>query len=178
MEFQHSVVSAPLQLGESKPPEHLPVSSGNVRLLPLQHREGLENQYPLPTSAGGRITPQFPVPSLKLGSNDGPRHASESKVRRQMFKAPRTKFNDPDRPYLYHPKYLEYRSRPRQELGKDGRPIWPDHIEAAFQDGKMCRSLRLDIHGLTIHSAGSHQAHGQKEMFPTRKAIWTEHAHY
>ncbi|OAG38441.1 hypothetical protein AYO21_07263 [Fonsecaea monophora] len=25
-------------------------------------------------------------------------------------------------------------SRPRQDIGKDGRPIWPDNIEAAFQD--------------------------------------------
>lgn len=161
MEFQHSAVSAPLQLGESKPPpEHLSVSSGNVQLLPFQHREGLENQYPLSASRGGRTTPQFPVPSLKLGSNDGPRHASDSKVRRQTFKAPRSKVPDPDRPYLYHPKYLEYRSRPRQELGKDGKPIWPDHIEAAFQDGKKRRSLGLDICGLTFYSDRAHQAYG------------------
>jgi hypothetical protein len=119
--------------------EHLSTSPGNVQLLPLQHGDGIENQYPLPGLSAGRQTPQhFPIPTLKLGSNDGSSHAFNAhRLRRQALKPRRSKHIDPDRPYLVHPKYIDYRSRPRQDIGKDGKPIWPDHIEAAFQDGEL-----------------------------------------
>jgi hypothetical protein len=126
--------------------EHLSVSSGNAQLLPLQYGDGIENQYPLPAlSTSGQAPQQFPIPPVKLGSNDGSNHALESsKLRRQALKSRRSQHVDPDRPYLYHPKYLEYRSRPRQDIGEDGNPIWPDHIEAAFQDGKIASDCHYD----------------------------------
>ncbi|EXJ62241.1 hypothetical protein A1O7_02674 [Cladophialophora yegresii CBS 114405] len=136
MERTPSGVSASLHFVDSKlAGEHLSVSSGNVQLLPVQQREGTENQYPLPALSSGRQTPQqFPIPSLKLGSNVNSHHGFDGRPRRHPLKPRRPRLNDPDRPYLVHPKYIEYRSRPRQDIGKDGKPIWPDHIEAAFQD--------------------------------------------
>ncbi|CAG7983878.1 unnamed protein product [Penicillium olsonii] len=35
--------------------------------------------------------------------------------------------------YLKSQKYLEYRSRPRRDTGKDGEPVWSDELEDAFQ---------------------------------------------
>ena len=131
-------MSAHPSFEESKPKiHHLSVSSGNIQLLPIGHGDGIENQYPLPSLSNSRSTSQqYPIPSLKLGSNDGSHHAFDSKPRHHPLKPRSSKRIDPERPYLVHPKYIEYRSRPRQEFGKDGKPIWPDHIEAAFQDGK------------------------------------------
>lgn len=40
------------------------------------------------------------------------------------------------RSYLKSQKYLEYRSRPRRDTGKDGEPVWSDALEDAFQRGK------------------------------------------
>ncbi|KAB8233689.1 hypothetical protein ETB97_002008 [Aspergillus alliaceus] len=37
------------------------------------------------------------------------------------------------RSYLKSQKYLEYRSRPRRDTGKDGEPVWSDELEDAFQ---------------------------------------------
>ncbi|KAJ9616858.1 hypothetical protein H2200_000578 [Cladophialophora chaetospira] len=131
-----SGVAAQLHFGEPQAAAgHLSVSSGNAQLLPLQQTEGTENQYPLPSLSSGRHTPQqFPIPSLKLGSNDGSSSALEVNARRHQLKSRRSKQIDVERPYLLHPKYIEYRSRTRLDIGKDGKPIWPDHIENAFQD--------------------------------------------
>jgi transcriptional enhancer factor len=127
-------------LGENKPmDEHLSVSSGNVQLLPTHHGDGLENQYPLPGEHGTRQPSHFPIPSIKLGSNDTPIRALDVRLSRNAVRQYKKKAPDPARPYLIHAKYLEYRSRPRQDIGKDGKPIWPDHIEAAFQDGEYFR---------------------------------------
>ncbi len=124
--------------------EHLSLSSGNVQLLPNHQADGIENQYPLPPLPSGRHTPQhFPIPSLKLGSNDGSNLEVDVR-RRYQFKPRRSKPINVERPYLHHPKYLEYRSRPRQDIGKDGNPIWPDHIEAAFQDGGLSSIFYMD----------------------------------
>ncbi|KIY02084.1 uncharacterized protein Z520_02222 [Fonsecaea multimorphosa CBS 102226] len=137
MERLHSGVLAPVHLGDVRSATgRLAVSSGNAQLLPVTHGDGIENQYPLPgvDALGGHI-PHFPIPTLKLGSNDGSNGAFAPKRKRHTLKPHRSKqLGNPDRPYLHHPKYLEYRSRPRQEIGDDGKAIWPDNIEAAFQD--------------------------------------------
>lgn len=36
--------------------------------------------------------------------------------------------------------YLKYRGRVRKNLGKDGKPVWSDHMEEAFQRGKWAPS--------------------------------------
>jgi hypothetical protein len=119
-------------LAESHP---LSISSGNLQRLNVSARDGLENQ-----GLFLKTEPQYPVPTVKLGSNDGSNHIIDQRLKKWQHNlpGPRTVV-DPERPYLHNPKYLEYRSRHRQEIGKDGKPIWPPHIEAAFQNGMSTR---------------------------------------
>ncbi|EXJ90086.1 hypothetical protein A1O3_03155 [Capronia epimyces CBS 606.96] len=117
----------------------LSASSGNARSFGGGVQEGVENQHPLPElNVGLSMTQelQFPSPLIKLGSNDTSTNlAFGRKPRRHPLRPHRSKpLTQADRPYLTHPKYLEYRSRPRQDIGPDGKPIWPDRIEAAFQN--------------------------------------------
>lgn len=111
-------------------------SSGNVQTFAVDPKDGIENQYPLPPwDSDTNLMSLFPPPPSKLSSNDIQNH--DSKRRRQLVKQPRHKrLVDADRPYLQHPKYLEYRSRSRQDIGADGKPIWSDEVELAFQNGK------------------------------------------
>lgn len=118
----------------------LSISSGNAQGVVANSKDGIENQYPLPPDQQD-LRQQFPIPPKPLGSNDSFHHPFDKKVKRNPLKPYRPKNEiDPDRPYLRHPKYLEYRSRPRQDIGRDGKPIWPDKIEAAFQNGKSSRT--------------------------------------
>lgn len=153
------------------------LSSNSVHPFILQSQEGLgyENQDPSPNLAGFSNT-LFPhgVPlsfsSTKIGSNDIVEQRSRNEAIENEHKGCRALQHKPlntiintsnrirrpqsragpefSRPYLQHPKYIEYRSRPRQEIGKDGKPIWPDIIEAAFQNGKFppSRTRQLSIH--------------------------------
>lgn len=78
----------------------------------------------------------YPAPTITLESN------SESRLAKQ-FLATKTSNQCPlptprlsiDRPYLRSQKYIDYRERKRQDIGKDGKPVWPDHVEASFQNG-------------------------------------------
>ncbi|RMD41035.1 hypothetical protein DV735_g4099, partial [Chaetothyriales sp. CBS 134920] len=62
---------------------------------------------------------------------------------------------DASRPYLQHPKYLQYRARQRCDTGPDGKPVWDDRIEDAFQNalvniepmGRRKKSQRGRPHG-------------------------------
>jgi len=119
----------------------LSVSSGNAQSVSAETRDGIENHQPLPTGDLCAIplteSLQFSVPAAKLGSTDIAGSDLDRKSRRRLAKVCRSKHVvDPERPYLQHPKYLGYRSRPRQDLGKDGMPIWSDKIENAFQNGE------------------------------------------
>lgn len=109
-------------------------SSGNLQSLGFESRDGIENETPYLKRES-----RFPIPDIKLGSNDGADHA----IRRELKVEPpipcqTTTLYDPKRPFLHNPKYLEYMGRQRQEFGKDGKPVWSDEIETAFQDGKLC----------------------------------------
>ncbi|CAG8265889.1 unnamed protein product [Penicillium salamii] len=47
----------------------------------------------------------------------------------------------PNRPsYIRSLPYLEYRARPRREIGEDGEIVWSDEIEDAFQLGQFSLS--------------------------------------
>ncbi len=37
-------------------------------------------------------------------------------------------------------RYLEYKHRGRKDKGKDGKEVWPDHLEEAFQIGRTADS--------------------------------------
>ncbi|EXJ95102.1 hypothetical protein A1O1_00221 [Capronia coronata CBS 617.96] len=142
MDLLHSVSPAATQSedGSNTQPgfDPLSTSSGNARSFGGVSYEGIENQRPLPElSAGLSMTQEvhFPSPLIKLGSNDTSALVFDRKPRRNLHRPHRSKpLTNADRPYLTHPKYLEYRSRPRQDIGPDGKPIWPDRIEAAFQN--------------------------------------------
>ncbi|KAL2431724.1 Conidiophore development regulator abaA [Exophiala dermatitidis] len=141
MDLSYSALTTATHAGESNIHsgfDPLSASSGNVQSFGRGSHEGVENQRPLPElNVGLSMTRelQFPSPLIKLGSNDTPSFSFDRKPKRDALRAHRAKpLTNADRPYLTHPKYLEYRSRPRQDIGPDGKPIWPDRIEAAFQN--------------------------------------------
>lgn len=118
----HKALVASLPLG---------VCSGNVQFLATDSGDGIENQILFT-----KHEPQFPIPNLKLGSNDSFDHAVDDDIKPQKHLGYRPKgLYDPRRPFLQNPKYLDYMRRQRQELGTDGKPIWSEEVEAAFQDG-------------------------------------------
>lgn len=108
--------------------------NSHTKLQPLafERRDGIENQAPCSKQGS-----QFPIPERKLGSNDGADNEIEGEHKVEgPVPCRATTFYDPKRPFLHNPKYLEYMGRQRQEFGKDGKPVWSDEIETAFQDGK------------------------------------------
>lgn len=129
----------------------LSISSGNVQTYALDSKEGIENQDPF---APGRFSIEqessqglhFPIPKIKLGSNDQYSdnlhrlHQRRQHGREKVFRHRRT---NPERPYLQHPKYTQYRARQRCDTGPDGKPVWDDRIEDAFQNGQSSASGTL-----------------------------------
>jgi len=151
MELWHTGSDTPYHQHDSKSvlrPRALANSSGNIQTFALDTPEGVENQNPL---AQGQPSPlsvptselHCPIPLLHVDSHD--RHAENvSRLHaRRKHSAYRSRLTlDPDRPYLQHPKYLEYRSRQRYDTGADGKPVWDDKVEDAFQDGEpLCLFL-------------------------------------
>lgn len=117
-------------------------SSGNIQSYNPDSKDGIENQDPLQLSRRQESWPkqdiQYPIPDVKLGSNDA--HAENLAHLQQRRHNYRDKFFkrrrvDPAKPYLQHPKYLQYRARQRCDTGPDGKPVWDDRIEDAFQNG-------------------------------------------
>ena len=147
MEHWHTTRSAPYQSAGGQAAHSariLTTSSGNAQTYALDSQEGIENQNPfLPgrfsIRQDSKADLHFPVPKIKLGSND---HYSDNLLRLQARrqhnreKVFRHRRANPERPYLQHPKYLQYRARQRCDTGPDGKPVWDDRIEDAFQNGK------------------------------------------
>ena len=133
----------------------LSVTCGNIQSLAVDSREGIENQSPF-----SKQEPHFPIPIVKLGSNDILDNDVNHDIRLHKIKPfrPRVPF-DPKRPFLQHPKYVDYMRRQRQELGDDGKPIWSDEVETAFQDG-MIMSPSPSIHSLTVGSIDAYPPYG------------------
>ena len=146
MEHWHTSTAAPYLSSASgvQSSRVLTSSTGNIQSYALDSNEGIENQNPYPPGAASikhenRADSQYPIPRFKLGSND--QHAeniARLQARRQQNreKFGRRRRIDPERPYLLHPKYLQYRARQRCDTGADGKPVWDDRIEDAFQNGK------------------------------------------
>jgi transcriptional enhancer factor len=147
-------------------------TSGNVQTYPQEFKPGIENQvsvYDVPslkaqTPLGGQYN--YP-PAHTLPSNDHSQaniarlHARRQ--RREHAHVFRRRF-DEVRPYLQCHKYTDYRARRRQDTGDDGKPVWDDPMEEAFQNGTSY-SL-LSEQRLTVGSTSGYQAHGQKEEVP------------
>ncbi|KIX07368.1 uncharacterized protein Z518_02021 [Rhinocladiella mackenziei CBS 650.93] len=127
----------------------LSASSDNIQSLHNVSKDGVESQYPLPSGdSHSGTTLQVPVPSMQLGSNDVDQsHQYKTSQHRPLV--------DLNRPYLQHPKYLDYLARQRHDIGADGKPIWPTEIENAFQNalvhikplGRKKRSQRGKLYG-------------------------------
>lgn len=75
---------------------------------------------------------RHPSPLPILGSND--RSAPLSRLAAR--KAKRVSLLSNERQYLQSEQYQRYRTRKRQDIGDDGKPVWPDHLEESFQNGK------------------------------------------
>ena len=145
MENWHTNTSASYQSSASEVPSsrHLTPSTGNIQSYALDSNEGIENQNPSPPGAPSikheqRPESPYPIPRFKLGSNDS--HAENIARLQARRQHNREKFGgrrrvDSERPYLLHPKYLQYRARQRCDTGSDGKPVWDDRIEDAFQNG-------------------------------------------
>ena len=164
----------PLQLEAEKHHHQRPVrvlgdTSGNVQTYPQELKPGIENHissYNAPnlkilSPVGGQY--HFPpVPTLPSNDQNAANLARlhARRQRKDHSHSLRRRF-DEVRPYLLCNKYIEYRARRRQDTGHDGKPVWDDPMEEAFQNGifwyKFCQ-LRL-----TLTSTGGYQTYGQKE---------------
>ena len=147
MEHWHTGTAAPYQrepgdltLASSRV---LTSSSGNVQTYNPDSKDGVENQDPLGiprTEPWLKTEAQYPIPKVKLGSNDAHTdnlahlHHRRQNYRDKLFRRRRA---DTERPYLLHQKYIQYRARQRCDTGPDGKPVWDDQIEDAFQNGTV-----------------------------------------
>lgn len=108
-------------------------TSGNAQSFPTDTKVHLDFGSRT-TSVGQAISDSQYVAALPvLGSND--KHILHDRIAAR--KARRSTHPVHDRPWLQTEKYKNYIDRKRQDAGKDGRPVWPHHIEESFQNGKI-----------------------------------------
>lgn len=155
-------------------------TSGNVQTHPQELKPGVENQVSVynapslkvPTEVGGQY--QFP-PAPTLSSNDqGATNIARLHARRQRKEHGhgfRRRVEDV-RPYLQCHKYIEYRARRRQDTGDDGKPVWDDPMEEAFQNGTHHSIIYR--RWLTFVSTGGYKTHGQKEKVTKWQTQWSQ----
>ncbi|OOF97265.1 hypothetical protein ASPCADRAFT_45610 [Aspergillus carbonarius ITEM 5010] len=86
-------------------------------------------KYPQPPA------PTHPVPTVPTTLQPPQNLRLQSKKLRRLHSFGPSLIGPRSRPrsYLRSNKYLEYRSRPRRDTGKDGEPVWSDELEDAFQ---------------------------------------------
>jgi len=157
-----------------RPVQVLGDSSGNVQSYSQELRPGLENQVSVHDLPGLKIPApvegqyHFP-PAPTLPSNDqNATNLARLHARRKRKEHGHgfgRRFHDA-RPYLQCQKYIDYRSRRRQDTGEDGKPVWDDPMEEAFQNGQF--HLSIEKQYLTNVSPGGYQAHGQEEEVTKR----------
>jgi transcriptional enhancer factor len=153
-------------------------SSGNIQSYNPDLKDGIENQDPLGLPrAEPWLKPEvhYPIPKVKLGSNDA--HAENLAHLQHRRQNHRDKFFrrrriDVERPYLQNQKYLQYRTRQRCDTGPDGKPVWDDRVEDAFQNGIV--QLLLLVQLTDIFSLGSHPTDGSEKEVTTWSTTWTK----
>jgi len=157
----HPVASLPEVEGMLPASHPLRLSSGNAQSLLVDPRDGIENQAPILL----KQEPQYPIPAVKLGSNDGSDHGVDAGIAVDPARPYRHKvIIDPKRPFLQNPKYLEWLGRQRQEVGPNGKPVWSAEVEAAFQDGMVSGSLTDELLTSPKRSLISHQWGGRNTL--------------
>ena len=132
---------------ERHPNYHRPLrvlgdASGNVQTYAQDFKAGIENQNStrrlsdLKTQVLDSGQSRFPAVAT-LPSNDHAQNIARLHARRPRrdHKYGNRRRPDEDRPYLRCHKYTEYRARRRQDTGDDGKPVWDDPMEDAFQNG-------------------------------------------
>lgn len=94
-------------------------------------------KYPQPP------VPTHPVPTVPTTLQPPQNLRLQSKKLRRLHSFGPSLIGPRSRPrsYLRSSKYLEYRSRPRRDTGKDGEPVWSDELEDAFQQGEKNNPL-------------------------------------
>ena len=106
-------------------------TSSNDQWFPSDTKAHLDFGQRINTGERATNDPRYVAALPVLGSND--KHPLYDRLAAR--KARRGIHSIHDRPYLQSEKYKNYRERPRQDAGKDGKPVWPDHIEESFQNG-------------------------------------------
>jgi hypothetical protein len=163
MDHWHTSSRTPYQSSGASTTGVLTTSSGNAQSYALDSKDGVENQNPFELGSQSiklETQPElhFPAPRVKLGSND---HYADNLLRlqaRRQYRPERVSRQlriAREKTYLQHPRYREYRERPRCDTGKDGKPVWDDRIEEAFQNalaniepmGRRKKSQRGRPHG-------------------------------
>ncbi|KAJ9632901.1 hypothetical protein H2204_007469 [Knufia peltigerae] len=141
----HSVSFQPHQKPELGV-DPLSITSGNIQSTVRTMRDGLENEQPLTSwSTQVEVASKPSLHQLSLPTTllcDVPDHAfdREPQPQSQTQFLGRRHVPRPARSFRYtkNDKYQTYRKRPRQDLGGDGKPVWPLFIEDAFQEALQC----------------------------------------
>lgn len=108
-------------------------TSGNAQSFSVDVKRKSEQSTITFSSLKSETKLRYPLPSTTLGSNVPASHGDYALQEARQGNVSHILL---DRKWMRHPKYLEYRNRKRVEIGKDKLPIWPNHIEDAFQDGE------------------------------------------
>ena len=126
-------------------------TSGNVQTYAQDSKPDIESQVSVYDAPNVKVPApvvgqyQFP-PAPTLPSND-PSGANLARLHARRQRKEHNhgvrKLSDDARPYLQCHKYTEYRGRRRQDTGDDGKPVWDDPMEEAFQNGLHCKSSNV-----------------------------------
>lgn len=107
--------------------------SGNAQHFPVESKSHFDFKRPCLGPTRSFSEPRFTPPASSYGQDYS---AGLIARKARKFTHERARLLR-ERPWLNHPKYKQYQNRKRQDAGKDGKAIWPSHIEEAFQNG-MC----------------------------------------
>lgn len=115
-------------------------TSGNAQHFSVEHKSHFDFKRPCLGPARAFSEPYF----TPQASSYGPDLSTGLTARKaRKFSHERARLLR-ERPWLTHPKYKQYLNRKRQDAGKDGKAIWPHHIEEAFQHGRHHHRSSLD----------------------------------
>ena len=117
----------------------LATTTGNVQSYAYTCKDGIENHDSMLQSQHLTSKPEahYSTTIPTLGSNDLPQDSLRRLQARRRRRENGRQGPDLSRPYLDHPKYLNYRARPRRDTGDDGKAKWDDRMEEAFQNGEL-----------------------------------------
>lgn len=138
------------------------VTSGNLQLSPVDKVEALTK-----VSYDGQVTSRGSPPSTELlPVEEILNHRRRKPLRGEGVLPILTQVE------LNSPKYLAYRARQRRDTGKDGEPVWPDHLEEAFQKGVPQWYGIYCLPRLIINSFTGDPSHWTQKENARRQRLW------